>query len=772
MDVEIGNRGDLPRRVGRGIPMAQGDASVRRFAGGMEAETQAYADILRRRFGLIRGVFLAVVTLALLYTFLQDPVYRATALVEIRGGDSQIPSVDRLFADGEPSEEQLRTHLGLLRSSSLATRVVEDLRLDTLEDFNPDGDAVQQAIVQGFLERLVVDPVEESRLVRVSFDAGTPELSARIVNAILDSYASLSVGARERAAQRLALQVDSVERRLEQAEEKLRGYANANDLPYSPEEDLTAQIAERMRDLRQQLADAEAVRRESESRYDVVVRDGRTDLVDDAIRHELELRLSELRRDYARLSATFTDEYPATTDLRRQIEHLNDLIEEEEARIAEGVESDYRLALQRERKMSEAIADMQERANRLGPQSGTYHVLRQAVLANRTLYATLHEKQREAEIAAAIGSTGLEIVDRAVPPTEPHGPVFAMSLGLAMMLGLVLGVAAAFVKELLDDTVQTAEDLPVTGQVPVLAMIPSIGSPEDQATLLAESARRAGGMLPWPSYQEAERRRARTARRRRRWPTIEMVDERDPAAHALADAFGALRTAVLFEEDEAVPRSILVSSCRAGEGKTTVSVNLAISLARLGHRVLLIDGDMRRPAVHQALRVRGKPGFADYLSKEVAWQAAVRRSVIERLDVLPSGGPTTRAGDLLSRGGLDGLLHEARERYAFVIVDAPALFINAADAKLLSRDVDGVVAVVRSRSTPRSLVDRIPHAVPKLIGVVVNDLRQSSLPDYFGDYFAYGEPGDGQSAPDGDQTAGTGVAAAFQRITNWIYSEA
>ncbi len=707
------------------------------FAGGMEAELRTYMDILRRRGRWIAGVFAAVVAVALVVTLVRKPVYRSSALLEIRADVGDTPSMDGLFAGRDPSDADLRTHFGLLRSAALASRVIQDLRLDTLQEFAPDDSTRAQAVVEGFLDRLVVDPIEESRLVKVSFDAGSPELSARIVNTIVKDYSSMRVDERLDAAQRLALQLDSVQVKLEGSENELKAYAEANNLPYLVDEDPTAQASTRLTDLRARLTEAQEARYEQESLYKAVVEEGRVDLLDSKVLDDLKIRRGELQRDYARLSATFTDDYPATAEVRRQIENVQELIQKEQESQARRVESDYQLAREREQKIAAAIDSEEHTASEVGLQSGKYHLLRQAVLSNRELYTNLHERQREAEVAAAIGPTDLTVVDAAVAPGSPHRPVFAMNMALAMMLGLLLGVGTAFGRELLDDTVRTAEDLPIPMGVPILAMIPSL-----EAAAMDRIRAGARGLLAGPGTRVDSRNGDRVAHANGngKWPRIDTVDRRNPEGIAIVDAFGALRTAVLSRKDAPLPRLVLVSSCRAGEGKTTISLNLAMSLTKLVNRVLLIDGDLRKPAVHRALGIEQGPGLLGCLRGEVSFQDAVQRSVAPGLDALPAGGVTTSAGDLLAGKRLGQVMREAEAQYDFVIVDAPALFINASDATLLANEVDGVVVVTRSRSTPRALVERIPLLVPNLIGLVVNDLQKSSLPGYFGEYFAdYGE---------------------------------
>jgi capsular exopolysaccharide synthesis family protein len=329
-----------------------------------------------------------------------------------------------------------------------------------------------------------------------------------------------------------------------------------------------------------------------------------------------------------------------------------------------------------------------------------------------------------------------------------------MNMGLALMLGMVLGLVGAFAKELMDDTVQNVGDIPARTAVPILGMIPSHEPGDSRHVAPGWSTRKGQGAM---GGHRRPRIRGEAVGGNGQWLRIDTVKRGGTNSNAVVDAFGALRTAVLFRNDGSHPRSILISSCRAGEGKTTVSVNLAMSLAKLGGRVLLVDADLRRPSVHRALGLHAAPGLVNHLSQDSDWKALVRFGVVDGLDVLTSGGATTRAADLLAGRGMAALLREAEARYDYVLVDAPALFINASDATLLSREVDGVVVVVRSRSTPRNLVDRISIDVPNVMGVVLNDLDRSTMPDY-GDYFAeYGETNGTDSSASGRPTRSTQV---------------
>jgi capsular exopolysaccharide synthesis family protein len=193
----------------------------------------------------------------------------------------------------------------------------------------------------------------------------------------------------------------------------------------------------------------------------------------------------------------------------------------------------------------------------------------------------------------------------------------------------------------------------------------------------------------------------------------------------------------------------VVTSAQPREGKTTVSINFSLSLARLGRRVLLVDADLRRPSVHRVFGLKGRGGLGKALRAGDGWQRYVRRDCAPGLDVLPAGAPVAGASELLSSPAMAALLEAAEAEYDFVVVDAPALLINAADARILAAVADGVLLVARSGATPRETLVRALRQVPNVAGVVLNDLDLRLFPPYYRDY---GPAAGGDEAGD----AGTG----------------
>ena len=203
------------------------------------------------------------------------------------------------------------------------------------------------------------------------------------------------------------------------------------------------------------------------------------------------------------------------------------------------------------------------------------------------------------------------------------------------------------------------------------------------------------------------------------------IDELAPQYSALAEAFRSLRTSVLLSAAGQPPRSLLVSSAQPGEGKTTISANLAISLAQLGQRVLLIDCDLRRPSVHRAFQIQGGLGVVSYLAGQQDWRAAVEKTSLPGLDVLVSGPVPPNPAELLSSDRMQKLIQEALEDYKFVLVDSPPL-LNVSDSRILATLVEGVVLVVKGGETPRELARRahayISDVGARVIGAVLNNI--------------------------------------------------
>lgn len=747
----------------------------------------AYWRVIRKRRWTILTIFSVLFTVVLIGTLKQKPIYRATALLEIQKENPNILSVQELFELETVSDTYLETQYKVLASDSLARRVIDQLRLDQVGEFNPPkpwwsfggnkqektpspqtfavdssvsqgSPEVYQRVLKGFRDRLSIAPVKRSRLVAVSFESQDPKLAARVVNTLASGYIEQNLEVRWEATQKasewLSQQLLGLKARLEKSEDELQKYAQENGLLFLENTQGKPEniVNERLRQLQEELTRAQAARYEKESLYRLVQAGDYGSLpgvFENKLLQDLTVRLAELERERAELTATFTPDYPKVKQIQKQIDELERVLARERGRAAQRITNDYLAAVRREELLRQAFQEQQKQADLIAQRSVQYNILKREVETNKQLYEGLLQRLKEAGVSAGLKASNIRIVDAAEPPDKPAKPKILLNLALAVILGLGFAVGTAFLQEYLDNTLKTSEDVERFLHVPALALIPSLESLDgrrggiyglyDRGKLLSSGA----GKSP---EEQSEARSALATR----WLRIDQADRDSPT---LAEAFRSLRTSVLLSTAERPPRSLLVTSSQPGEGKTTVSLNLAISLTQLGQRVLLIDGDMRRPCVHKALELKDSSGLVSYLTGQQTWQAIAQPTRVAGLDAIPCGPVPPNPAELLSSERMRTLVREATAEYNFVVVDSPPL-LNVADARIAATLVEGVVLVVKGGGTPRELVQRAQlhaHDVgANVIGVVLNnlDVRADDY-RYYGYYrYDYGgkHPEEGESS--------------------------
>ncbi|MGH7506627.1 MAG: polysaccharide biosynthesis tyrosine autokinase, partial [Longimicrobiales bacterium] len=342
--------------------------------------------------------------------------------------------------------------------------------------------------------------------------------------------------------------------------------------------------------------------------------------------------------------------------------------------------------------------------------------LREAKLLEE-IATLLQTRLKESEIAAAIDDSSVRVVDPAITPDEPIWPKEMLSLLLAVVVGLSLGIGSAFAREHMDTTVRSREELQrVAAGVPVLGTIPRI---QQVAT---------------GNGQDGRRRRAQPALQSR------LVTGRDPRNPA-SEAYRSLRTNITFCRLERPPRTLVFTSPTPGDGKSTSATNLAITLAQQDMRVLLVDADMRRGVLHEVFRTPREPGLSNVLLGSVTIEKASQRVDAGSgvaLDVLPMGTVPPNPAELLSSTRMGELVRRMEERYDAVIFDAPPL-TAVTDAALLGRQADGVIVVARAGVTERGAVtyamDQLHAVQAPVLGVVLNDIDVRK-DRYYGGYGA------------------------------------
>ena len=380
----------------------------------------------------------------------------------------------------------------------------------------------------------------------------------------------------------------------------------------------------------------------------------------------------------------------------------------------------YLAALQRETMLRSAFDKQKQEANKLNESAIEYSILKRDLDSNRTLYEGLLEKLKEAGVTAGLRSNNFRIINVARVPSSPSEPNIPRNLSFALVLGIISGVGLAFLLENMDTTVRTPEQAQLISGLPSLGMIP-LGS---KSTRLGAAGKR---LALTPPAKEV----------------FETVTQIRPQSQ-MAESYRALRTSLLLSNLGAPPKVILVTSARPQEGKTTTSINTAIVLAQKGVRVLLVDGDLRRPSVHKALGMQPRSGLSNVLTGSATIQQTVTAStVLPNLFILPAGTPPPNPAELLASSNMRDLIMELRQQFDHIVIDTPPT-LSVTDAVVLAPRADACVLVIRSGQTTKQALRRARDILTQVnahvAGVLLNAVDLTS-PDYYYYYEYQGKYG-------------------------------
>ena len=369
--------------------------------------------------------------------------------------------------------------------------------------------------------------------------------------------------------------------------------------------------------------------------------------------------------------------------------------------IVDGIREDYNTAQSHVEILQEALDKQKAEANDMAEKLVQYNILEHDAEANKQLYDGLLQKLKEASITAGLRSSNIRIVDPALVPSSPSRPQKARNILLALLVGLVGGIGLALFREYLDNTVKSPDDIESLTGLPSLAVVPSLPGSNGHHSRFARLGRDVSPQAPGG-------------------PRVELLSYVQPKSQ-ISEAFRALRTSLLLSQAEHPPQVILVTSALPREGKTTAAVNLAVTLAQLGDRTLLMDSDMRKPGIRRALNLTTakEGGLSSYLAGVCTLEeATIPHPAISNLSVLTTGPVPPSPADLLSSHRMREGIAELRRRYKFIVIDSPPI-MAATDAVILSALTDGVLLVVRSGETPKEAFTRstgpadggeVPHA--------------------------------------------------------------
>ncbi|MBI3404788.1 MAG: polysaccharide biosynthesis tyrosine autokinase [Acidobacteria bacterium] len=654
-----------------------------------------------------------------------SPKYEAVGRVVFHRGNESgtlgLKGVDPLVGMEDPEDRAaIDTQIGILETDALATQVISDLHLERNPNFagglEPAGN--EERLAELFHRNLRISKVKGTRLIEIRFRNRDPRLAADVVNDLSKAYVDRNFMSQFQASTHLSeflvSQVKELEGNVKTSQQKLIDYQKENGIfgLDSKQNIVTAKLE----DLNRELTAAETDRVQKEVNFRLA-NSGKPELVAKLepgnLVTALRARQSELENQVALASVQLGPANPKMVELTKQLAQTQQAVEGELSRIADRISYDYRSSLGRERMLRRALEKQKQVADALSATAIQSNILSHEFETNRKLYEDLQEKQKELGISAGLKSSNIWIVDPAIPPSVPVEPNFLRNFGLALVFGLAGGVGLAFGLEKMNQKIYSLNEAQTLSPLPALGSIPLL------------DAKTMRGAFPGVQGIPAQLK-------------PEMVSLQQPLSLA-TESFKLVLTSLLYSQS-AHPGVILVTSALPGEGKTAVSTNLAILLARLNRRVLLVDADFRRPSVHRALQISANSGLGALLRKTAKFEEAVILCArVPNLFVLPVG-PVNLPDDaelLLAEFGK--LLEGWRNEFDHIIIDTPPT-LAMTDAVSMSVEADSVILVLRSGQVAKDAFLRAQALLrgvnARLTGFVLNcaEVGVSEFKYYYGYY--------------------------------------
>jgi succinoglycan biosynthesis transport protein ExoP len=654
---------------------------------------------------LILGAVAVGIAGAIVITFLTTPLYRSQVTLEVN--PPQIQPVDQSKVSSAGSQgyfderAYIATQIGLLQSRSLAQRVAEDLNLASkpgLASAGADRATRLRNATRGLAGGFSAKPVPDSRLITLTYTSPSPALAAQVTQSFADNFINSKLQRRYEstsyARNFLEGQIGHLRGELENSERQLVAYAQRegiiNTASGDPAKSDGSSDGNSLQGaslvaINQALAEAQTKRIAAEEAYRNEMRVGTTSEVNDSTQALRQLRATA-ESDYQEKLSSFKPDYPEMVARKAHIDALDQQIRRESGTVASGrsntLLAQYRAAAASERSLQGKVNQLKGAVLNLRGRSIQYNILQRAVEATRAQYDSLLGRLRDITVAGGVGVNDVSIVDRAEIPTVPFKPNLMLNLLVGLALGLVGGMGAALALEFLNDTVKTPEDVRDKLRLPSLGVIPK----KKGSDALAE----------------------------------ELKDQ----SSAISEAYYSLRTSLQFTTDTGAPKSLLITSTRAAEGKSSTTLALAQNFARLGNRVLLIDGDLRKPAF--VTGTDAEEGLSKVLTNHDPLERHILATQFENLWLLPCGPLPPNPAELLASPRLKAVLAEALTRFDMVIVDGPPV-LGLADAPLLAGACRASLLVVESGKTRTKAaldaVARLRGSGGNLVGAVLTKFQ-------------------------------------------------
>ena len=703
-------------------------------------QLRATWDILLKHQWLILATAFVVTLVVAVYSFKMKPVYRATARLDVEAEEPLLQSLNDLFRTDQADDSFLSTQMSILESDNLAWQTIKDLGLSKIAANSQNSDSAVETTssrarngeIAAFRGSLKVERPKETRMLLVSYESTDPRQAANVVNTLIKNFVEnnfqTKYDATRQATGWMEERLDEMRLKVEKSEQAMVNYERQNNIANIGDKQTAAEA--QFEEMTKSLSQAQTDRLAKESLYKMVAaNESGVGFVaqNNSLLTGLEAKELDLKEQYSDAVSHYGPTYPKVLAIQEQLKDLDSLIVKERKRAVENLHQDYLAAAEREKFLAGAVAQQKMEVDRVNQLLIEHNLLKRDFESNQQLYEDLLKHLKDANVSAGLRATNIRIIDHASIPSFPVRPNRTRNIEFALAAGLILGIALAFTREALDNSIKNAQEIEKLTNLPTLSIIP----------LSAHSVLRRHGVLQFKAHNNGHSNGLPYA--------VELSVLKKPGA-AISEAYRALRTSVLLSTAERPPQVLLVTSAQPSEGKTSTALNLSITLAQKGSRVLIIDSDLRRPGIAKALNLRNENGLAEILTGVREFNETQLQKVegLDTLFLLPAGPYPPNPAELLCSMKMEILLKQLRERFDHIVLDSPPV-LPITDATILSGLVDGIVLVVECEGTTRAALSRacrvIEHSGGKILGTVLNkvDARRDGYYGYryYHGYYSY-----------------------------------
>lgn len=700
-----------------------------------------WKSITKRKWTILAfALAVAVVTAAI--AFVMTPVYSSSVTLLIDTTKSKVVQIDEVYGGFSDNRDYYTTQVEIIKSPDVALKTITKLKLWEYPEFDPrikeeslltkflvsigysdsapkkwDDESLAKAVLSKFTKQLKIEPIRLSLLAKISFESTDKALAAKVANTLANVYIDSDLDIRfqmtQRASTWLQERMNAVREKLDVSEKQLQAYrdqAGIVDVKSAAQSGAGKQIEE----VTQRLVETRLRRAEAENAYNQIKNAAkgadlsslpavvRNSVVGDAIKQQ-----SEAERKLSEISQRYGQEHPRYVQAEGEVKTARENVRRQVDTVVQSVTREYEVARGTERMLESTLNQAKGSIQNINKKEFQLNILEREVDANKQIYDLFLKRMKETNISSDLQNPIARIIDVAKESNAPIKPQKIQMTSIAFVLGMLIAIGASLLIDLLDNTLKSTADVETKLKHPLLTTLPLLDRKEADRTSSAHM----------------------------------FLD--DPRC-IYSESIRTARTGILLSAIDLNNKIVLVTSSVPGEGKTTFSINLAVAHSHT-KKTLLIDADMRRPAVGKGLDLEpNAKGLSDLVAGTATLAECAKTVTGTDLHVITAGTSVVQPLELILSQRFKDTIAELSKIYEIIVIDSPPVEL-VSDALVLSKMATGVVYVVKALDTPYQLAKkglmRIRRSEGKILGIVLNHLDFKKAEKYYGEYSGYGKYG-------------------------------